>query len=156
MDRAAERRQDTAWIEQAWADPKTRVLVVNDSRALVDLTDGRHQLVLVSPQDAPRGTRFFLGVDEDEIAYFGVSGELPPLDTGRSGEGSKALLLRQVGADLSARDAGLLTHAVALANWHERTPTARGAARRPSRPRPGTLRRARTTGLSTSRASTRR
>jgi NAD+ diphosphatase len=119
VDRAAERRQDTTWIEQAWADPKTRVLVVNDSRALVDLTDGRHQLVLVSPQDAPQGTRFFLGVDEDEIAYFGVSGELPPLEKARSGEGAKALQLRQVGADLGPRDAGLLTHAVALANWHD-------------------------------------
>jgi len=119
LDRAAERRQDTVWIEQLWADPKTRVLVVSDSRALVDLTGGRHQLVLVSPQDAPAGTRFFLGVDEDEIAYFGVSGALPALDASRSGEGSKAMMLRQVGADLSARDAGLLTHAVALANWHD-------------------------------------
>jgi NAD+ diphosphatase len=119
VDRAAERRTDSAWIEQIWADPKTRVLVVSESRALVDLTDGRHQLVLVSPQDAPEGTRFFLGVDEDEIAYFGVSGDLPALDTVRSGAEPKALQLRQVGADLSARDAGLLTHAVALANWHD-------------------------------------
>jgi NAD+ diphosphatase len=119
VDRAAERRQDTAWIEQLWADPKTRVLVVSDSRALVDLTGGRHELVLVSPQDAPEGTRFFLGVDDDEIAYFGVSGDLPPLDAVRSGEECKVLQLRQVGADLSARDAGLLTHAVALANWHD-------------------------------------
>jgi NAD+ diphosphatase len=119
VDRAAERRQDTAWIEQAWADPKTRVLVVSDSRALVELTGGRHELVLVLPQDAPQGTRFFLGVDEDGIAYFGVSGDLPALDTVRSGEKPKALQLRQVGADLGARDAGLLTHAVALANWHD-------------------------------------
>ena len=41
------------------------------------------------------------------------------LEPGRSGGGFKALQLRQVGADLSARDAGLLTHAVALANWHD-------------------------------------
>ena len=116
VDRAAERRPDTAWIEQAWADPKTRVLVVSDSRALVDLTGGRHELVFVPPQDAPEGTRFFLGIDEDGIAYFGVSGALPAPGTVRSEEGCKALQLRQVGANLSARDAGLLTHAVALAN----------------------------------------
>ena len=116
VDRAAERRADVGWIEAAWADPKTRVLVVNDSRALVDLTDGGHQLVFVSPPEAPAGTRFFLGVDADAIAYFGVSGDLPAPD---GADGAKLLYLRQVGADLSARDAGLLTHAVALANWHD-------------------------------------
>jgi NAD+ diphosphatase len=117
VDRAAQRRTDAAWIEQAWADPKTRVLVVSESRALVDLTGGRHELVLVAPQDAPsEATRFFLGVDSEGVAYFGVSGDLPARNTG---DGSRALQLRQVGADLSARDAGLLTHAVALANWHD-------------------------------------
>jgi len=127
VDRAAERRTDTAWIEQAWADPKTRVVVVSDSRALIDLTGGRHELVLVAPQDAPsEGTRFFLGIDpEGGVAYFGVSGDLPAPDAAGPGgqedqrETRKALQLRQVGADLSARDAGLLTHAVALANWHD-------------------------------------
>jgi len=50
-----------------------------------------------------------------------VSGELAADGRSRSGEEKdlKALQLRQVGADLSARDAGLLTHAVALANWHD-------------------------------------
>jgi NAD+ diphosphatase len=119
LDRAADRRLDTAWIEQAWADPKTRVIAVSDSRAMISLTEGRHELVLVSPQDAPDGTRFFLGIDADEIAYFGVSGELPALSPAPTEGGYKALQLRQVGADLSARDAGLLTHAVALANWHD-------------------------------------
>jgi len=116
VDRAAERRADTAWIEAAWADPKTRVVVVNDSRALIDLADGGHQLVFVSPADAPAGTQFFLGVDADATAYFGVSGDLPAPNTAGT---AKPLYLRQVGADLSARDAGLLTHAVALANWHD-------------------------------------
>jgi NAD+ diphosphatase len=121
VDRTAERRLDTEWIEQAWADPKTRVLVVSQSRALIDLAGGRHQLVLISPKDAPEGTRFFLGTDSDEIAYFGVSGEIAADGRSRSGDGKdlKALQLRQVGADLSARDAGLLTHAIALANWHD-------------------------------------
>jgi NAD+ diphosphatase len=116
VDRAVERRADAQWLEQAWADPKTRVLVVSDSRALVDLTDGRHELAWLSPAQAPEGTRFLLGVDSDGVAYFGVSGEIVAPDPRRE---LKALQLRQVGADLSARDAGLLTHAVALANWHD-------------------------------------
>jgi NAD+ diphosphatase len=117
VDRAVERRTDTEWLARAWADPTTRVLVVSDSRALVDLTDGHHALAWVSPSGAPEGTRFLLGVDPDGVTYFGVSGELAtPATQHRE---LKALQLRQVGADLSARDAGLLTHAVALANWHD-------------------------------------
>jgi NAD+ diphosphatase len=121
VDRAAERRPDTEWIDQAWADPQARVLVVSQSRALIDLTDGRHELVLISSAAAPQGTRFFLGTDSDGIAYFGVSGEIAADERSRSvSEGDfRVLQLRQVGADLSARDAGLLTHAVALANWHD-------------------------------------
>src|SRR6266567_8009293 len=41
VDRAATLRADIEWIEQAWADPKTRVLVVHDARALVR-TSGDH------------------------------------------------------------------------------------------------------------------
>jgi NAD+ diphosphatase len=117
VDRAAERRTDADWLALAWADPRTRVLVVSDSRALIDLTDGHYELAWLSPSDAPEGTRFLLGVDSDGVAYFGVSGELAVPAT--SHRELKALQLRQVGADLSARDAGLLTHAVALANWHD-------------------------------------
>ena len=119
VDRATKLREDVTWLEQAWAEPKSRVLVVSDGRALVEITDREYELVLVPPAQAPEGTRFFLGTDEEGVAYFGVSGDLPAVEKGRSGSEYKALQLRQVGADLSARDAGLLTHAVALANWHD-------------------------------------
>jgi NAD+ diphosphatase len=117
VDRAVERRTDAEWLALAWADPGTRVLVVSDSRALVDLANGHPELVWLPPSGAPDGTRFLLGVDSGGVAYFGVSGELALPATPQPD--LKALQLRQVGADLSARDAGLLTHAVALANWHD-------------------------------------
>ena len=110
VDRATARRNDAEWIAAAWADPRTRVLVVNDSRALVRSDGDELELVFLSPGEAPEGTRFLLGVDDDGIVYFGVSGAL--------GDGTP-MSLRQVGAVLSDRDAGLLTHAVALANWHD-------------------------------------
>jgi NAD+ diphosphatase len=113
VDRATVRRTDTEWIAAVWADPGTRVLVVNDSRALVRSNGGELELVFLSPGEAPPGTRFLLGVDDDGIVYFGVSGELGEAD------GAKAMALRQVGAVLSDRDAGLFTHAVALAYWHD-------------------------------------
>ena len=119
MDRATQRRGDTEWMEAAWADPRTRVLVVRESQALVRTVDGRPELVFVSPADAPEGTRFLLGLDADEVAYFGVSATVEAKHGTFSRAGRQAVSLRQVGALLSDRDAGLLTHAVALANWHE-------------------------------------
>jgi NAD+ diphosphatase len=119
VDRAAIRRSDTAWVAAAWADPRTRVLVVNDSQALVRSGENGLELVFLSPDQAPEGTRFLLGVDDD-VAYFGVSGELGGGAASRSDDNDvKPMSLRQVGAVLSDRDAGLLTHAVALANWHD-------------------------------------
>jgi NAD+ diphosphatase len=125
VDRATPRRGDTDWLAEAWADPRTRVLVVHDAQALVATRDGQLELVLVPPAEALPGTRFLLGVDDDDVAYFGVSTGVPwggePSFTADVPEGeldAKPLALRQVGALLSDRDAGLMTHAVALANWH--------------------------------------
>jgi NAD+ diphosphatase len=120
VDRATQRRGDTAWLEEAWADPRARVLVVQDSRALVRTRDGQLELVFVSPADAPEGTRFLLGVDADGIAYFGVSGAVEREPATRSDSAdAQPMALRQAGALLSDRDAGLMTHAVALAYWHD-------------------------------------
>ena len=98
VNRATERRGDTAWLAEAWADPRSRVLVVRDSQALVRTVDGRLELVFVAPADAPEGTRFFLGTDAAGTAYFGVSSaeELEP--AGRYADFDvKAMALRQVG-----------------------------------------------------------
>ena len=48
------------------------------------------------------------------MVYFGVSADLPAAPPG-----TRAASLRDVGALLGDRDAGLFTHAVALANWHD-------------------------------------
>jgi NAD+ diphosphatase len=117
LDRVTKRRADKDWVDAAWKDPRSRVLVVSEGQALVREVAGRVELVLVPPGQAPSGTRFLLGQDAGEVVYFGVSGELP-YDERHAGDGVRAASLREVGALLSDRDAGLLTHAVALANWH--------------------------------------
>jgi NAD+ diphosphatase len=122
VDRVTKRRTDQDWIEAAWKDPRSRVLVVCEGRALVREDRDRVELILVPPEQALSGTRFLLGQDTDEVVYFGVSGPLPggpeadELDAAR---GIRKATLREVGALLPDRDAGLLTHAVALANWHD-------------------------------------
>ena len=120
VDRATQRRADAEWIEAAWADPRSRVLVLHRAQALARAVDDRFELVFVGPADAPEGDRFFLGLDADEVAYFGVSSTVEGDARDRSGQSDVQLTsLRQAGAMLSDRDAGLFTHAVALANWHE-------------------------------------
>jgi NAD+ diphosphatase len=120
VDRATQRRGDTAWLAQAWADPRSRVLVVHDGQALAAARDGQLELVFIAPADAPEGTRFLLGIDSAGIAYFGVSSAADVEPGNRSADSDvKAMALRQAGALLSDRDAGLLTHAVALAYWHD-------------------------------------
>ena len=120
VDRATERRSDPVWLAAAWAGPRTRVLVVNAGRALVRFSEGRADLVFVSPSEAPPGVRFLLGVDAAGVIYFGVDAPLqfPATAPRQTRPNVTPASLRQVGSLLGDRDAGLLTHAVALANWH--------------------------------------
>jgi NAD+ diphosphatase len=117
VDRSAEHRTDPEWLEARWAEPGTRVLVVDDGHALARLGGADAELVLLPVSQAPDGPRYLLGVDDDGRAYFGVSAALPAADDAAVGQ-VKPVGLRQVGALLGDRDAGLLTHAVALGNWH--------------------------------------
>ncbi len=125
VDRLTGRRTDSDWIGAAWKDPRSRVVVVHDGQAVVREDDEHAELIFVPPGEAPDGTRFLLGQDADGVVYFGVGGELPAGVDGargagglRAGSGLRAASLREVGALLGDRDAGLLVHAVALANWH--------------------------------------
>src|SRR5580693_10480799 len=71
----------SCWPAAAWADPATRVLVLENARALVRFGDKESELVLVPPAEAPEGLRFLLGVDDAEVAYFGVMGPSGSLES---------------------------------------------------------------------------
>jgi NAD+ diphosphatase len=115
VDRVAHLRADADWLKTAWSDPATRVIVVEHGQALCEVTGQDAELAFVAPGQAPDGVRFLLGVEADGRAYFGVAGPLPE----QTVPGVRPAYLREAGPLLSDRDAGLLTHAVALANWHE-------------------------------------
>jgi NAD+ diphosphatase len=129
VDRATAHRSDPDWLAAAWHSPATRVVVVSEGGALVRFAEGRADLVFVSPAEAPPGVRFLLGTGPDGVAYFGVDAPLdqasPDGQRGQRGQRApdgatvRPASLRQVGALLGDRDAGLLTHAIALANWHD-------------------------------------
>jgi NAD+ diphosphatase len=107
VDRDAATREDDDALAKAWAT--ARVLVIDDGRALV--SDDGPELLLVDAADAPDGDRLYLGRD-DEAAYFAVAAALPRR------LGVRPQGLREVGALLGDRDAGLLVHGVGLTNWH--------------------------------------
>lgn len=117
IDRAAHHRLDEAWLAAAWSHPTTRVFVVSGGQALVDDTlDGRTELVMTPSFEAPltENHRYFLGTDNDGVRYFALQKDALP---GRMDQSARPAGLREAGALLSARDAGLLVHAVALENW---------------------------------------
>jgi NAD+ diphosphatase len=116
VDRHADLRTDQAWLDAAWDDPRTRVLPVQYGRALCQVDEAGARLVFTGTAAAPEGVRFLLGTDESGVAYFGVAG---PPEPEPDRPGLRLAHLREVGPLLSDRDAGLMTHAVALANWHE-------------------------------------
>lgn len=132
IDRSSALRANEQWLERAWTDPSTRVLVIDDGHTLVRRSGDAVQAVLYAPADAPPGERYLLGV-EDGVAYFAVAAPLPgvpggdvngrvtvPMSLRDTPEGEPvAAGLRQVGGLLGDRDAGLLVYAVALEAWHQ-------------------------------------
>ena len=107
-DRVGKRRTDQAWLEETWADPSTRVLLLAGGRFPV--TTDPAAIRWRGSVDAPEGTRVFLG-SQHGVAHFAVLLEEPSADEKWSG-------FRAAGPALSADDAGLLVHAIALAEWH--------------------------------------
>jgi NAD+ diphosphatase len=106
LDRAAEHRTDAEWLDKARASG--RLLLIDEERRAMADEDG----LLTTDASAYDGDLFFLGVDDAEVAYFGAVGT-PPRKLG-----ARPATLRDVGALLSDRDAGLLVTMVGLANWH--------------------------------------
>jgi NAD+ diphosphatase len=121
-DRISDRRGDPEFLDAAWADPSTHVVVIRDLELAVN-ADGTG-LATAAPQDAPPGQRMLLG-KADGVVYFlvvedvgGVTAdEKPPLGAER-----EFRALRTIATSLDPMQASLAVHAVALAQWHDRHP----------------------------------
>ena len=110
-DRTGVRRTDQAWLEERWADPEARVLLVSGTR--VRLVDDR--IAWVAPQEAPEGLRVLLG-EHDGHTWFAVvvDREQAP------GEPEEWVGLRGVLAQLRSDGVPgppLVLHAIGLAEW---------------------------------------
>jgi NAD+ diphosphatase len=126
-DRRADMRTRPALLDELATDARTRVIVLHQGKALVDgrqlitlnmdqlssLTPSENQEIIflgISTSEAPNepvGTPFLaVTVDDSAAAVLGP-------DAANWGD------LRVLGHQLSDRDAGLFTQALALANWHQ-------------------------------------
>lgn len=111
-DRAGARRADEAWLEERWADPETRVLVVSGTR--VRPADGA--LDWVAPADAPDGLRVLLG-EHDGRAWFAVIVDAEVSRAAAPGEWTPLRGLLPFLADDALAGAPLVFHALGLAEW---------------------------------------
>jgi NAD+ diphosphatase len=108
-DRAAHRRTDQAWLDEAWRT--ANVLLLSPKSATPVLADGTMRLAMRSAEELPPDlTRRFLGI-ADGTPYFTVT--MDPDD----GEWKT---LRDIGPAVDDLEAGLFTTAVALEQWHQR------------------------------------
>lgn len=105
------------------ADPATRVLPIWQAKTLLSSTDPA-RIMLLSVADAPPAVaQLYLGRSTSSASHEPAGTPLIGAILDDNAATSLAAAdqwvgLREVGARLDARDTGLLTEAVALANWH--------------------------------------
>jgi NAD+ diphosphatase len=110
-DRVGLRRKDDAWLEERWADPESRVLVVSGTR--VRPVDGA--VAWVSPQQAPEGLRVLLGEHEGHAWFAVVTGPEDAQAAKDEWFPLRGLLPRL--ADDTLAGVPLVFHALGLAEW---------------------------------------
>lgn len=118
LDRDHLGRERENLFEELWADPATRVLPIYQGTALLS---GPTSLALLPVEAVPHSDlKVYLGrststTSPEPAGTPIVAVELE--DAGHLAESDWANL-RQLGTQLSDRDAGMLTEAIAILNWH--------------------------------------
>ncbi len=121
LDRAGMSRRDALILRSSLSKSSTRVYDLVEGKMRTCRVDGQLRLVPRSPDVADSSRlAFFLGRDgdRDHVAVARESGERDRPDSGKKGWRT----LREAGEELGDTDAGVLTSAVALLNWHDRHP----------------------------------
>lgn len=112
LDRAAELREEQGVLDRLRHDPATRVIVVREGR--VRVVDSA--LLRVPPTAVEEATWALLGRDADGTVLL-VAAAPPETDALDTAPDEIWLGLRDLGGRIDAREAELLTGAIALAGW---------------------------------------
>jgi NAD+ diphosphatase len=117
LNRASERRRDTAWIDSLLANPRARILPLIDLRPLT--TGGDSPVLHWQPIEPWRdaigrgATLIFLGLDDDQ-PFFAI-------DASKSdGEKRDSFDARTLAPLLPGGEAAILAEARSLIDWHNR------------------------------------
>jgi NAD+ diphosphatase len=110
-DRVAARRRDEAWLEQSWADPDSRVLVVAGTR----IRPENGTVPWVGPAEAPEGLRVLLGEQEGRAWFAVITGAELASAANEDWVPLRGLLPHL--ADDALASAPLVFHALGLAEW---------------------------------------
>ncbi|MEN9752395.1 MAG: hypothetical protein RL670_86, partial [Actinomycetota bacterium] len=117
------RRQDPKLFDSLWADPETKVLVLNQDRVLLSSSQKNTILFLPPEQVSTAQLRVYLG-----LANVTESGIESPIVLAVLSDNAANNLqpnrdywhqLRRTGTGLTEVEAVLVAAALALANWHE-------------------------------------
>ncbi len=118
LDRDHLGREQEDLFDILWADPTTRVLPIFQGAALLS---GPNTLALLPIDAVPNtGLRVFLGRSTSTTSPEPVGTPIVAIELSDAAHLAEAewANLRQIGNHLSDRDAGLLTQALAILNWH--------------------------------------
>jgi NAD+ diphosphatase len=124
IDRAAHRRKDLEWLEQAANDPRALFVPVWRSQSLVARADDGLNAVLIERQDdlfvslhSQNAERVFLGMFRERACF-----AIGLIDTEAPPEIAAAQFqeLRTIIGTMPREEAGLLAYARALVTWRER------------------------------------
>lgn len=118
MDRDHLGRARENLFDELWADPSTRVLPIFQGTALLS---GPTSLALLPVDAVPEGDlRVYLGRTISATATEPAGTPVVAVHLADAGHLAEAewANLRQMGAKLSDRDAGMLTEALGILNWH--------------------------------------
>ncbi|WP_432880206.1 NAD(+) diphosphatase [Kribbella sp. CA-245084] len=116
LDRAADRRRDDDWLEKAWAAHDTQVVVVSGDK--IQVGEDRSALRFVPPSAAPEGIRIFLGIDRESGAGMTAEGRAVFAVLVKDEADESYGGLRELGALLDDREAGIAVNVIGLSNWH--------------------------------------
>ncbi|MGI8947834.1 MAG: NAD(+) diphosphatase [Ornithinimicrobium sp.] len=122
LDRDGKRRRDQDLLKRALGDSTSRVYDLVEGRMRTCRVDGELRLVPRAAEMADEARlAIYLGRNDqgrDHVAIVWSEDQPSRPDPGAKGWRT----LRDAGAELGDTDAGVLTSAVALANWHARHP----------------------------------
>ncbi len=120
VDRSSDARRDPEWLRRGWTT-KGRVLYLDEHLRARVVGDEKTPSLVWEPAeviggDEPPADAVLLGADETGT-YWLVDRAYPEMASDEA-LSTRSAGLREVGELLSAREVGLLTHAVAVLTWH--------------------------------------